>query len=169
MEYNNRFTMKDLFMNPQLSNIFPQFPRGGALKNVYSGTEIERRIKEYLKNVLKGAMTGQDEMLVRGKHGTILRHVQRFKAVIEQFFNNIPAVVMNLRRNTKLYTPFTSISELADISSATKKREMMKIALDNLTYNPDFGAPFGIRSSQLLNFKKRQADWMEKVGYKETM
>lgn len=166
MGYNQRFSMHDLFYNPQLKNIFPQFERGGRLQNVYSFAEVERRVTEYLKNALNGSISGEGELTVNGKHKQVLRQVRGLQAVIENFFNSMPSVVVNLRRNTKLYTPFITVEELKDINSPQKKKQAMQVVLDNINYNPDFESERG-RQGKPLNFRKQQAAWMKKVGYKE--
>ncbi len=53
-EYNNRLRMRDLFMNPQLANVFPQFNSGKPLKNVYSFAETEESVQNYLVAALNG-------------------------------------------------------------------------------------------------------------------
>ena len=60
MRYNNRLRMQDLFMNPALAGVFPQFKRGKKLQNVYSYAEVEKRVAEYLAGALNGTITGDD-------------------------------------------------------------------------------------------------------------
>jgi len=159
--------MQDLFMNPKLANVFPQFERGAKVQSVYSFAETERRVLEYLKNVLNGSVTGQGELSVKGKHKTVLRQVRDLQAVIEAFFNSMPSVAKNLRSNTKLYLPFATLQQLESASGYQSKFKAMKAVLENINYNPDFDSQNGVISNSPMPYQKRQELWKKKVGYKE--
>ena len=167
MNYNTRFRMKDLLMNPNLENVFPQFDRSAPLKNTYSFAEVERRVLEYLKNALNGTIKGKDELVVKGKHPTIMRRVRELQPLIESLFDNMPSVAKNLRGNTRLYTTFASLDELENIKGYQKKLAALKTLVDNINYNPDFNSQNSIPSQARASYLKRQDAWKKRVGYKE--
>jgi hypothetical protein len=166
-KYNDIFKMRDLFMNPKLAGVFPQFERGVRLQNVYSFAQVERRILEYLKNVFNGSVTDEGELIVRGKKIDVLRRVTQLQGAIEVFFNNMPSIVKNLRSNTKLYLPYATLSQIEGLNTAYKKYGAMREVLENVNYNPNFSSQNGIQSPSALPYQKRQDAWKKKVGFKE--
>ena len=66
MQFNDKFGMKDLFMNRELKGLFPQFSRKDKLQNVYSFEWIEKKIADYLKSAFNGRKSG-DEIIIPGK------------------------------------------------------------------------------------------------------
>lgn len=161
MRYNTLFKMQDLFMNPKLANIFPQFDKN--TRNVYSFADIERRVKEYLKNVLKGATEGQDGLIVNGNKRVVLRQVRGLKTAIEALFNNIPSIAKNLRGNTKLYLPYATLGQIASLSTFEEKLKAIQAIIENLRFNPDFNTVQSIQA----NYQRKQNIWKRKVKYKE--
>jgi hypothetical protein len=101
-EYNNKLGMKDLFMNPALAGVFPQFEQNERLQNVYSFAETEARVQKYLVGALNATVTGKGEILVKGKHDVILRRVRGLQPLIEAMFNNMPKIVAAIRKNAPL-------------------------------------------------------------------
>lgn len=161
--YNNRFRMQDLFMNPKLASVIPQFDRSEPLRNVYSNAKTVDRVQKYLVGVLNAAVTGKRELTVNGKHKTVMSRVQRLQPVIENLFNGMPTVVKGLRANTRLYTPFASIGELENIKGFPKRLSVIKAVMDNIMYNPDFQS----KGNASPAYIRRQELWKKKVGYKE--
>jgi hypothetical protein len=166
MTYNNIFKMRDLFANPALAKVFPQFERGANLQNVYSFAQTERRVLEYLKNVFNGAITGEGKLTVKGKHKDVLRRLTQLQGAIEELFNSMPSVVKNLRNNTKLYLPYATLSQIGSLNTPYKKYMAMRAVLDNIRYNPDFNSQSSIKNPS-AQYMKQQNAWKKKVGFKE--
>lgn len=165
MQFNDKFRMKDLFINEEFKNIFPQFTEKDGLKNVYSFEWINKKVKDYLKNAFNGRMVG-DEIIIKGKFKEKFKQIKGMQTLIEDLFNNIPAITKNIRKNAKLITPFQCKSQLKEITDPQKKIQVMQIIFDNLNYNPDFQSQGRFRSEFLSsNYFKRQQIWLEAVGY----
>lgn len=165
MQCNNKFTMKDLFMNKELKNLFPQFTKKDGLKNVYSLEWVTKKIEDYLKNVFGGRRSG-DEIIIKGKHKDKLKQIKGMQTLIEDMFNNIPAITKNIRKNTKLITPFQCVDQLKQITDPQKKIQVMQIIFDNLNYNPDFQSQNRFSNQGYrLDYLKRQEIWLKSVGY----
>lgn len=165
MQFNNKFGMQDLFMNKELKNLFPQFTKRDGLKNVYSFEWINKKVEDYLKNVFNGRKVG-DEIIIKGKHKEKFKQIKGMKTLIEDMFNNIPAITKNIRKNTKLITPFQCVDQLKEITDPQKKVQAMQIIFDNLNYNPDFKSQNRFTSqNSRLDFFRRQQIWLKSVGY----
>lgn len=167
VKYSNRFKMRDLFANPQLANVFPQFDEKAPLQNVYSFADTERRVLQYLKGVFNGTVTGDGELTVKGKHENILRRTNEIKGVIETFFNSMPTVVKGIRHNTNLYLPYSTLDQIADLNTSYKKLSAMKAVLENIMYNPDFQSTKSRNAPPPVSYAKKQEAWKKKVDYKE--
>lgn len=165
-EYNNQFGLRDLFMNPTLEGIFPQFDRNENLQNVYSFAKTEERVKKYLINVLRASETEDGELAVRGKHYMILRRIQQLAPLIEGLFNDMPKIAKALRANTKLYLPYATIKQMADIRGRAAKQQALKLVLDNFQYNADFGALNSIKNQSPAMFARGKREWEMKVNYR---
>ncbi len=163
--YNDRISMKDLFQNKELSNILPQF-NDEDLKNVQSFDWVNDKVKEYIKNALSAEINGE-EMVVKGKKSKILQSLQRMKYTLEAFFNAMPSIVKNIRKNTKLYLPY-NLAQIKGLRTDEQKILLLNNILDNVNYNPDFRS-LDDRNIDIYNsgvsFEKRQAQWTEIVGY----
>lgn len=165
MQFNDKFGMRDLFMNKELKGIFPQFSKKDKLQNVYSFEWIERKIADYLKSAFNGRKSG-DSIVIQGKFKDKLKEIKALRSILESMFNNMPAMTKNIRKNTKLITPFQSVDQLKNLTDERKKIMAMGIVLDNLNYNPEFKSQNRIASSIMPNdFYKRQQIWMNSVGY----
>ena len=164
--YNNRISMKDLFQNKELSNILPQF-KDEDLKNVQSFDWVNDKIKEYIKNALNAEIDG-DEIIVNGKKSNVLQSLQRMKYTLEAFFNAMPSIVKNIRKDTKLYLPYSNLAQIKSLKDEKQKIFLLNSILDNVNYNPDFRS-LDDRNIDIYNsgvpFVKRQAQWAEIVGY----
>lgn len=164
--YNNRISMKDLFQNKELSNILPQF-KDEDLKNVQSFDWVNDKIKEYIKNALNAEIDG-DEIIVNGKKSNVLQSLQRMKYTLEAFFNAMPSIVKNIRKDTKLYLPYSNLAQIKGLKDDKQKVFLLNSILDNVNYNPDFRS-LDDRNIDIYNsgvsFEKRQAQWAEIVGY----
>ena len=159
--------MKDLFMNKELKGIFPQFTRKDKLQNVYSFEWVENKVENYIKSVFGGRKSG-DEIIIPGKYKERYKEIKGMKQLIEDMFNNMPAITKNIRHNTKLITPFQSIEQLKEIQDPHKKIAAMQIIFDNLNYNPDFKSQNRFRSEYLSNdYYRRQQIWLKMVGYEK--
>ena len=167
MQFNEKFGMKDLFMNKELKGIFPQFTRKDKLQNVYSFEWVENKVANYIKSVFGGRKSG-DEITIPGKYKERYKEIKGMKQLIEDMFNNMPAITKNIRHNTKLITPFQSIEQLKEIQDPHKKIAAMQIIFDNLNYNPDFKSQNRFRSEYLSNdYYRRQQIWLKMVGYEK--
>ncbi len=165
MQYNDKFGMQDLFMNKELKSIFPQFTRQDGLKNVYSFAWIDKKVEDYIKNTFGGRRVG-DEIIINGKFKEKFKQIKGMQTLIEDMFNNIPAITKNILKNTKLITPFQCIDQLKQIQDPMKKVQVMQIIFDNLNYNPDFQSENRFRSERKpFDYYKRQEMWLKKVGY----
>lgn len=165
MQYNNKFGMQDLFMNKQLKSLFPQFTKKEGLKNFYSFEWVNKKVEDYLKNVFGGRKSG-DEIIIKGKYKDKYKQIKGMQKLIEDMFNNIPAITKNIRKNTKLITPFQCVDQLKEIQDPQKKIQAMQIIFDNLNYNPDFQSQNRFASlSGKKDFDIRQEKWLKSVGY----
>lgn len=165
MQFNEKFGMKDLFMNKELKGIFPQFNKKDRLQNVYSFQWVENKIAQYIKQVFNGYIRNGD-VYVRGKYRQTYKEIKAMKQVLEDMFNNMPAITKNIRKNTKLITPFQCVDQLKEIQDPKKKLMAMQIVFDNLNYNPDFQSQnrFSTLATRTDYFKRQQI-WMQAVGY----
>ena len=163
--FNNRITMKELFQNKEMADILPQF-EDKDLKNVQSFDWVNDKVKEYIKNALNAEIDGE-EIVVRGKKSNVLQSLQRMKYTLEAFFNAMPSIVKNIRKNTKLYLPY-NLAQIKDLRTDEQKIRFLNSVLDNVNYNPDFRS-LDDRNIDIYNsgvsFEKRQAQWAEIVGY----
>ncbi|MBQ8443779.1 MAG: hypothetical protein IJX25_00285 [Clostridia bacterium] len=165
MQYNDKFGMKDLFMNKELKGLFPQFTKKDRLQNVYSFEWVEKKVAEYLRSVFNGRISN-GEVIIPGKFKQRFKEIQAMKTLIEDMFNNMPAITKNIRRNTKLITPFQCIDQLKEIKDPMKKVQAMQIIFENLNYNPEFQSQDRFTSPvKNLDFFKRQEIWLNAVGY----
>jgi len=165
MQYNNKFSMKDLFMNKELKKLFPQFTKKDGLKNVYSFEWIDKKVEEYLRNAFNGRKQG-DEIIIQGKFKERFKQIKDMQTMIEDLINNIPAITKNIRHNTRLITPFQCIDQLKQITDPQKKVQVMQIVLENINYNPDFRSQNRFRSEiKSMSYYQRQDLWLKSVGY----
>ena len=147
--YNNRISMKDLFQNKELSNILPQF-KDEDLKNVQSFDWVNDKIKEYIKNALNAEIDG-DEIIVNGKKSNVLQSLQRMKYTLEAFFNAMPSIVKNIRKDTKLYLPYSNLAQIKSL-----KDEKQKIFLLNSILKKYDLYPFKNKKPRQLSGGMRQ-------------
>lgn len=165
-QYNNNLRMRDLFMNPALAGVFPQFKPTDKLQNVYSFAEVEARVLKYLAAALNGTVAGNGELVVHGKHQAVLSRVRALQPLIEGFFNNMPKVAQALRRNTPLYLPYANKKQLEDITTPAGKAKAMRAVMDNFQYNTDLGAPNSVKHERPEQFARNKKAWEKKVGYR---
>lgn len=164
--WNNNFTMQDLFMNPALKDILPQFGKREPVQQVYSFAEQTRQVKEYLRGLLSAVRNG-DNLKVKGKQSDILKQVKQTQKIIEQLFNSMPSIAKNLRANTRIYMPFATMSQLQDISTPEGKITALSAIIDNINFNPDFKSLNSLtRDIPQMNFYQEQSKWLRKIGYK---
>lgn len=162
--YNNQFGMRDLFMNPNLSGIFPQFSPNEKLQNVYSFAKTEKRIQEYLVSVFNGTVTDDGAIAINGKKHSVLSRIRALKPLLEGFMNDMPKVVQALRRNTPLYLPYATLKQIEDIKTTSGKVKAMQAVMDNFQYNEDFGALNSVKNEGSSVFEKNRKAWSNKVG-----
>jgi len=165
VQFNDKFGLKDLFMNKELKGLFPQFKKKDRLQNVYSFEWIEKKIADYIKSAFNGRKSG-DEIIIPGKFKDKFKEIKAMQTMLEDMFNNMPAITKNVRKNTKLITPFQCVEQLKEIQDPRKKIQAMQIVLDNLNYNPDFQSQNRFRSEIMPHdYYRRQQIWMKTVGY----
>ena len=165
-QYNNLIRMRDLFMNPKLAGVFPQFDPGEKLQNVYSFAQTEKRVRDYLVVALNGKITAEGEIAVKGKQSAVLSRVRALQAVIESFINDMPKVVQALRKNTPLYLPYATLKQLEETKTSAAKIKAMRAVMDNFQYNSDMGALNSVKNEKPEQFAKNKKAWEKKVGYR---
>lgn len=165
-QYNNLIRMRDLFMNPKLAGVFPQFDPGEKLQNVYSFAQTEKRVQDYLVAALNGKVTAEGEIAVKGKQSAVLSRVRALQAVIESFINDMPKVVQALRKNTPLYLPYATLKQLEETKTSAAKIKAMRAVMDNFQYNSDMGALNSVKNEKPEQFAKNKKAWEKKVGYR---
>lgn len=165
-KYNNNLKMRDLFMNPNLDGIFPQFEKGEKLQNVYSFAKTEERVRKYLVKALIGKITTDGAIAVNGKHQAVLNRVRALQAVIEGFINNTPKVVQALRNNTPLYLPYATLKQLEDTKTIAGKIKAMQAVMDNFQYNAELGSLNSVKNEKPDQFNRNKQKWEKKVGYR---
>lgn len=164
-EYNRNIHIRDLFMNAQLANVFPQFDAGEKLQNMYSQAKTEERVKKYLVAALNGKITPDGDIAVNGKQAAVLARVRTLQAIIESFINNTPKIVQALRKNTPLYLPYATLKQLEDTKTTAGKIKAMRAVMDNFQYNPDLGALNSVKKENPEQFDRNKKAWEKKVGY----
>lgn len=165
-QHNSNLRMRDLFMNPKLAGVFPQFEPGEKLQNVYSFAKTEKRVRDYLVAALNGKITADGAIAVKGKHETVLNRVRSLQSIIEGFFNSMPKVAQALRNNTPLYLPYVTLKQLEETKSTAAKIKAMRAVMDNFQYNSDLGALNSVKNEKPEQFKRNKAAWERKVGYR---
>lgn len=166
-KYNNLLTMEQLFRNPKLGKVLPQFPKKMPLRNVYSGAEITSRAQKYIVRALGGSVTGEGEITIKGKQTEVLSRVRQLKPLLESFFNSMPALVSNLRKNTNVFTTYSSAGQIEGIRGKVhidEKAALLKDVLDNINFNPAFNSQNSITKLPPSEFAREQARWFKKVG-----
>lgn len=158
--------MRDLFMNPKLAGVFPQFEKGEKMQNVYSFAKTEERVCKYLAKALNGTMTADGTIAVKGKQQAVLSRVRALQAVIEGFINNTPKVVQALRKNTPLYLPYATLKQLEDTKTTSAKIKAMQAVMDNFQYNAELGALNSVKKEKPEQFNRNKSKWEKKVGYR---
>lgn len=164
INYNTNLGMRDIFLNPALKGIFPQMD-GVKLQNVYSFAEVEKRVQTYLAQVLNARYDDDGELVVKGKHKTVINRVKQLTPLIEGFFNNMPKIVAGIRRNTPLYLPYASIEQLKNLHTTAQKIKAMQAVMDNFQYRHDLGVENSISNESDEVFARKQKAWQRKVGY----
>ena len=164
-QYNHSLRMRDLFMNPKLAGVFPQFAPGERLQNVYSFAQTEKRVQDYLVAALNGTITAEGAIAVKGQQQAVLSRVRALQAVIEGFINDMPKVVQALRKNAPLYLPYATLKQLEDTKTTAGKIKAMRAVMDNFQYNPDLGALNGVKKENPEQFDRNKKAWEKKVGY----
>ncbi len=165
-EYNHNIRMRDLFMNPKMANIFPQFDPNEKLQNVYSQAQTEKRVRDYLVAALNGKITADGDIAVNGKHAAVLSRVRALQAIIESFINSTPKVIQALRKNTPLYLPYATLKQLEQTKSTAAKIKAMRAVMDNFQYNTDCDALNSVKHEKPEQFAKNKRAWETKVGYR---
>ena len=164
-QYNNHLRMRDLFMNPKLAGVFPQFEPGERLQNVYSFAQTEKRVRDYLVAALNGKITTDGGIAVKGKQQTVLARVRSLQSIIEGFVNGMPKVVQALRKNVPLYLPYATLKQLEETKSSAGKIKAMRAVMDNFQYNSDLGALNSVKQEKPEHFNRNKKAWEKKVGY----
>ena len=165
MQFNDKFSMKDLFMNKEMKNLFPQFTKKDGLKNVYSFAWVDKKVAEYIRSVFGGRIV-ENEVIIPGKHKQRLKEIKAMQKLIEDMFNNMPAITKNIRHNSRLITPFQCIDQLKEIKEPKQKIQAMQVIFDNLNFNPEFKSENRFKTiSKDRNFAKKQEKWFKEVGY----
>ncbi len=168
MQFNDKFTMRDLFTNRDLKHIFPQFNQHDPLQNVYSFAWFEKKIANYLKDTFNGRInrdtTNGYTIRIQGKFKQRFAEIKALQGVIEVMFNNIPSFTKGLRQDTKVILPFQSLEQIKTLDTERAKIQVMQIVFDNIQYNPDFGNQYKLMYG---DYYKKQMTWLKTVGYEQ--
>lgn len=160
--------MSQLFKNKRLARVLPQFPSNQPLQNVYSQAEITSRVRKYLTGALGGRWI-DDEIVVHGNYNKVYSQVVALKPMLKQFFESMPSLVKNMRKDTKLYTQYVNATAVENIrfkKHGTQKLELMQDVLDNIQYNDDFNSLNSIKHESPQEFEINKRAWQKKVGCK---
>ena len=163
--HNKLIGLRDLLQNKALASVLPQFPKSMPLQNVYSYAKVEEMVAKYIVKLLNNSTYKDGEIIAKGKHETVLQQVRNAVPTIEAFFNSMPSIAKNIRRNTKLYLPYNTIGQIANLDTIQAKTKLMKEILDNIAYNPDFNTVQKI--PDVKAFAREQERWKRNVGYTE--
>lgn len=166
MLYNNRLRMRDLFMNPKLADIFPQFSANEKPQGAFTLGEFKKRVAEYLAAALNGTILSDGALLINGKAQTVLNRVKHLQPLIEGLYSNVPKVTRALRNNTELYLPYATRKQLENISNVEEKIKAMRAVMDNFQYNGEFGALNSVKKEKPEQFVRNKKAWERKVGYR---
>ena len=161
MKCNDRFSMKDLFMNKELKGVFPQFTKKETMQKNINMEQIEKKVASYIKSVFNGRMSG-GEIIIKGKYKEKFKQIKALVPTLESMFDNYSKITENIRNNARLITPFFSVEQLKAFEDPKKKLMAMQIVLDNILYNPEFQKNNQPVSNEYL---KRQQKWLKSVGY----
>lgn len=160
-----RFSARDLFMNPAMEGILPQFERGSKLQNVYSFAEVENKVLKYLAGALNGTITGNGELTVQGKHQAVMNRVRQLQPLIETFFDNMPRVAAAIRQNRTFYLPYANRKQIEETQTAAGKAKVMKCVLENFQYNAELGGLNSVKKEPPETFSRKKRQWEQRVGY----
>ncbi len=161
---------RELLQNKALASVLPQIPKSYILQNVYSYAKVEYMVAQYLTGLLQNARYDVADGIIvkKGKHDRVMAQVKQAVPLIEAFFNNVPSVVKNIRRNTKMYLPYATLGEVKEIKTVAGKLKALRLVLENITYNPDLNSENRIAElNKRRTFATAQKAWKNKVGYKE--
>lgn len=157
--YNNRIKMKDLFVNSEMAGILPQY-------NPNVQEDAGNRILKYLQTALNGSVTAKGELTVKGQKDVVLRQIKTLVPLLEALFNNFGSVVKNIRSNTRLYLPYVSKKQIADVKSFQNRVRVFREILDNFQYNSDFKSLNSVADEEPSVFARAKREWESKVGYR---
>lgn len=167
MEWNKNFTLSDFLMDPKMKGVFPQFGRTQPAQ-VYSFAEQTRQVKAHLRGLLRATAAPNGDLRVKGNQQEVLNRVQAAQVAIEQLFNAMPTISSNIRSGSKLYMPYATRAQIQELTEFDDKVKAIQSVVDNIKYNPDFKSKYTTtRDNTDPNFKKEQAAWQKRVGYKE--
>ena len=159
MQYNNKFTMQDLFMNKKLEKVLPQFKSKREAKKVNSARWVEEKVKSYIQSVLGGVFV-DDTLIIKGKHAKKLKEIERLQIVLIRMFYNIEHIAQGVQKNIPLLLPIDSLEAISKRRATSRKLQLMEWVLENIEYNPDFEN--NIKKTPL--HVKEQEWWLKKVG-----
>lgn len=158
--------MQDLFINPKLACIFPQFSIDEKSQNALTLGEIKKRVAEYLAAALNGIILSDGTLSVKYKTQTVLNRVRHLQPLIEGLYSNIPKVTQALRKNTALYLPYATRGQLENIRDTNGKIKAMRAVMDNFQYNSELGALGSVKKEKSEQFALNKKAWEKKVGYR---
>lgn len=153
--------MRDLFSNPKLAGVFPQFDTNSS---TLSFAEIQKKVCDYLAAALNGTVTGDGTLSVNGNPQTVLNRVRQLQPLIESLYNNIPKVTQALKNNTALYLPYATRKQIEDIQGTDGKIKALQAVMDNFQYNDELGALNSVKREKPEQFARNKNAWAQKVG-----
>jgi hypothetical protein len=105
-----------------------------------------------------------ENLAIKGDYTTIYKQVKGMATTIEQFFNAMPSISKNINKNTKLYLPFATKWQIADLTKPEQKLAVMEQVIQNVQFNPNLQSQNSVVDMG-SNFYKLQADWLRRVDY----
>ncbi len=163
--YNNRFTMRDFFMNTSLAGMFPQFDKNDLSNEALSDEKIFSKALEFFSKALNGSIIGNSIALRGSSTDKAAAQLRSVKWIFEGFYDNRENIINNINRNSKIYTTVPSIGYLQSMKDPMEKLKIYGMLFENINYNPDFKSQNSLAVNSALPYSRRQQLWMKKVGY----
>lgn len=157
--------MKELFQNRELAGVLPQFTQREKLQNVYSIESIVTKIRQYIRRAFHGKYE-EGKIIIKGNAKRRMQDIHNLKVILEAMYNNMPSIASNLRKNSRVITPFMNSKQLKEYRTTSEKLEATKIIFENILYNPNMQSRYRQKKQAIDRvYLQKQAQWMHKVGF----
>ena len=164
--YSNRIRMRDLFQNPALSQVLPQFEKTDKRNDADRAEWVREKTVQYLCARLNGTRT-EGGITITGTKSVVLRQIRSVRGNLETILKAMPRLVKHCRDNTPLYLPYESVAQIRNLQTNADKNKLIRAVLENVAYNPAFQSRKGERMDLYQTdepYAVRQARWAKKVG-----